>query len=255
MLNLRVPSRHILHVVTWFVLLLATSAGTGLWAQTQPVPQAAPDSIDALLDDADVDGIGGDQELTDSAAHTTTEHNEHGAAGGHAAEGGLDVKHLLFHHLIDTHDWHFFDYPDASGHYHPVALRLPWIVFSETRGLQVFTLHAHEHAALAEEAKAHGYAIDEYGKLSAAGPGEVVIDFSITKIVIQMLLVGLLLLWVFGSVAKAATKRVGAAPKGKQSLFEPLILFIRDEVARLNLRDPHHAKDPYHFADKMTPYY
>lgn len=56
-------------------------------------------------------------------------------------------------------------------------------------------------------------------------------DFSITKNVFTMLLTTILLLFVFVSVAKAYRNNVGQAPKGLQSLVEPIFLFIRDEVA------------------------
>lgn len=57
-------------------------------------------------------------------------------------------------------------------------------------------------------------------------------DFSITKNVFTMLLVFVLLLWMFTSVAKAYKKRRGQAPRGMQGLMEPVILFIQDEVAK-----------------------
>lgn len=57
-------------------------------------------------------------------------------------------------------------------------------------------------------------------------------DFSITKNVFTMLLVFVLLLWLFRSIAKAYKKREGLAPSGVQGLFEPVILFIQDEVAK-----------------------
>lgn len=57
------------------------------------------------------------------------------------------------------------------------------------------------------------------------------LDFSITKSVFGMLLIMVILCIVFFSVAKAYAKRKGQAPKGLQNLVEPLILFIRDEVA------------------------
>ncbi|MBP7272258.1 MAG: F0F1 ATP synthase subunit A [Saprospiraceae bacterium] len=57
-------------------------------------------------------------------------------------------------------------------------------------------------------------------------------DFSITKNVLSMLLVVAFLLWVFISIAKTYATRKGLAPTGKQSLFEPIIEFIRDEVAK-----------------------
>src|SRR5690606_4693843 len=44
-----------------------------------------------------------------------------------------------------------------------------------------------------------------------------------------------LLLIVFLSVAGAYKKRVGKAPKGLQSWLEPIILFVRDDIARPNI--------------------
>ncbi len=57
-------------------------------------------------------------------------------------------------------------------------------------------------------------------------------DFSITKNVFGMLLALILLIVVFSKVSKAYTTREKQAPKGVQSFFEPLIIFMRDEVVR-----------------------
>ena len=57
-------------------------------------------------------------------------------------------------------------------------------------------------------------------------------DFSITKNVVSMLLVFLFLSWMFISIASSYKKRKGMAPKGMQSLMEPVILFLQDEVAK-----------------------
>lgn len=57
-------------------------------------------------------------------------------------------------------------------------------------------------------------------------------DFSITKNVASMFIVCGLLFFMFMSIAKAYKNRDGQAPKGLQSLMEPVIVFIRDEVAK-----------------------
>lgn len=57
-------------------------------------------------------------------------------------------------------------------------------------------------------------------------------DFSITKNVFSMFLVVLLLSWAFISMANRYKRQAGKAPSGAQLLFEPLILFIQDEVAK-----------------------
>jgi len=70
-------------------------------------------------------------------------------------------------------------------------------------------------------------------------------DFSITKNVFTMLLGFVILFFMFRVAAKAYVTRRGQAPKGIQSLLEPIVLFIRDEVAVPFLG----AK-----ADKFLPY-
>ncbi len=57
-------------------------------------------------------------------------------------------------------------------------------------------------------------------------------DFSITKNVVSMLMVMLLLTWIFLKVAKGYVTRKGMAPKGIQSFFESIFVFIQDEVAK-----------------------
>jgi len=57
-------------------------------------------------------------------------------------------------------------------------------------------------------------------------------DFSITKNVFGMLLAFILLLITFSKISKAYSTREKQAPKGVQSFFEPLILFMRDEVVK-----------------------
>ena len=62
------------------------------------------------------------------------------------------------------------------------------------------------------------------------------LDFSITKNVAVLFLSVILILLIFGSVAKAYQKRgVDSAPSGLQGFMEPLILFVRDEIARPNI--------------------
>lgn len=48
--------------------------------------------------------------------------------------------------------------------------------------------------------------------------------------------------FLFLSVAKAYGKRTGQAPKGLQSLMEPLILFVRDDIAKTNIGEKHYKR-------------
>jgi F-type H+-transporting ATPase subunit a len=98
--------------------------------------------------------------------------------------------------------------------------------------------HGHKEVA--------GYKLVE-GKILSTDAGVKVFDFSPTRNVVQMLLALAFLVWLMISVAKTYSKGQGvtSAPKGKQNLVEVLVAFVRDEVARPNLR---------HKANKYLPY-
>ena len=57
-------------------------------------------------------------------------------------------------------------------------------------------------------------------------------DFSITKNVVAMLLVFAFLAFMLLKVAKSYKTRKGMAPSGVQGFFEPMIVFIQDEVCK-----------------------
>lgn len=185
------------------------------------------------------------------------------AEGHHEAHGEeINVSEVMLEHILDSHDWHITDIPsgtndDGSTHYAPIALHLPWIVYDSEAGL----VFASGTDALVEKGYVpHGLSVyklnegvsaadnmDEHGHLHVAdwesweeenvNHDATVIDFSITKTALQMILIGLLLLWVFSSIARSYKKREGLAPKGAQSFFEPIIVFVRDEVAKPYLGD------------------
>ena len=70
-------------------------------------------------------------------------------------------------------------------------------------------------------------------------------DYSITKNVFAMLLSCLLLFFGFRSVASAMKKREGQAPTGFQNFMEPLVEFVRDDIAVPNLGE--------HKSEKFMP--
>jgi len=72
--------------------------------------------------------------------------------------------------------------------------------------------------------------------------GTKVYDFSITKVVFAVLLSSLLLILIFVSVANAYRRNVNKAPDGLQSLIEPLIIFIRDDIAKSSIGEKKYEK-------------
>ncbi len=155
------------------------------------------------------------------------------------------MKELLFGHVMDSHEWHITDIPSGDGHYTPVALHLPYIIWNSATGLEVFMLEGHTHHEMAEAAAKRGYTLDQYGYVTPVAAGVTALDFSITKNVLHMLMVSVVLLFVFIAVARSARRNTGKAPTGMQNFFEPIIVFIRDEVAKPNMHGKHAGYVPY----------
>ncbi len=72
--------------------------------------------------------------------------------------------------------------------------------------------------------------------------GTPVTDFSITKSIFGMFLMLGLVMFFFIRAANSARKNKGKAPKGLQNFLEPLVIFIRDEVAIPSLGKKRAAK-------------
>lgn len=166
----------------------------------------------------------------------------------------LDIKEIIFGHISDSYDWHVLDYTGSNGEKVTWSIPLPLIIYNPNQGLDVFMSSELEHGHspykgyqlvtdhyIAEQ-KASGASAEQIkmlenrvGKVIALD-GANIKDFSITKNVLSMLVSFLLLLVLMLSVAKSYKKK-GAmqAPSGWQNAIEPIIIFIRDEVAKPNL--------------------
>lgn len=157
-----------------------------------------------------------------------------------AEEGAYDPKEFAMHHVADSHEWHIVG---------NVSIPLPCIVIHN--GLNVFmssSMPEAHHGAEADSTVQHetykGFYYNESGKI-VHEDGAFVLDLSITKNVATLLIVSLIMILIFTSVAKAYKKRDGLAPKGLQGFMEPLILFVRDEVVKPNLGNKTDRYLPY----------
>ncbi|HTN47084.1 MAG TPA: F0F1 ATP synthase subunit A [Flavipsychrobacter sp.] len=169
--------------------------------------------------------------------NTFANHEEHAAEAAHEGEHGkkegFNAAETIFGHIRDSHYWHLFD---VNGH--PVSLSLPVIIYDNTKGLSVFSASKFHHGHEAYE----GYQIDPNSKMKekivAVAPveGQKIVDLSITKNVLSMIISVALLLWIGFSVAgKYKSGGSQKAPSGFQNALEVVIIFIRDEVAKPNL--------------------
>jgi len=156
------------------------------------------------------------------------------AADGEGEE--FNPGDMIMHHVVDDHIWHF-----ADGHYG--TLYLPVIVYSEERGLDVFSssnFYDEEHNLKSY----NGYVLD-HGHITMEGSEASVLDLSITKNVAMLFINAALMLLVFLAVARGYKKNAGKAPKGIQAFLEPVIMFIKDEVIKPNIGRGYEKYTPY----------
>lgn len=155
---------------------------------------------------------------------------------GHAKEEAFDPGKMIVEHVIDAHEWHIL----SIGETH-ISIPLPIILYSEGK-LDVFCSSKFHHGHDSYK----GYRLElegeHKGKIVNEATGELPLDISITKNVASMLISMVLICIIFISVANAYKKRKGKAPKGLQSFLEPLILFIRDDVAKASIGEKKYEK-------------
>jgi len=147
-------------------------------------------------------------------------------------EEKFDPGKTTMEHIADKHEWHLFG---------EVMVPLPIIVYTD-KGFELFSSAHLQPQGTVYKGEYYNYMLvnnklkvaDEAGKIDEAA-NKKVWDFSITQNVAGMWLSGLILIFIFLNVSSAYKKRVGKAPKGLQSFLEPVVLFIRDDVARPNI--------------------
>lgn len=152
----------------------------------------------------------------------------HEAEAGHGEKKGFNASEVIFGHISDSHYWHLFDINDE-----PVSLSLPVIIYHPEKGVEMFSASKFHHG----HESYNGYHIEKGMKEKIVSEdGAKIIDFSITKNVLSMIVSVVLLLVIMLNVAKKYKKNgTMVAPSGFQNALEPVVTFIRDEVGKPNL--------------------
>jgi len=151
-------------------------------------------------------------------------------------ESEFDPGTMIIEHITDAHEWHIL----TLGETH-VSIPLPVILYSNGK-LDVFLSSKFHHGHDAYK----GYRLEaegeNKGKIINEETGELPLDLSITKNIASMLISMVLIIVIFISIGKSYVRRKGLPPKGLQSLLEPLILFIRDDVAKTSIGEKNYEK-------------
>ena len=183
--------------------------------------------------------------IAHDTSHQTADTNlaaahEANPAGHEAKE--FNVTETILEHIKDDHSWHLWGHTSVS---------LPVILYTP-KGIEVFSSakFMNEHHEPIVYKGNFDYKIIE-GKVKIVDATEAIDetaskalwDFSITKNVAS-LLVSVFIILVVILTAAGAYKKTGvtSAPKGVQSFMEPIVLFVRDELAIPNIGKKKYAK-------------
>lgn len=165
-----------------------------------------------------------------SAADTTK------GTGSDGEPPSFNARKVIVDHVLDSYEWHLFDIGDRE-----FSIHLPVILFYEGR-LSIFSSRRFDHGysaykgfRVATDGPKKGRAIRVLEDGVTPDPhASAVYDFSITKNVVAVFVASALLCLLFVSIGKRYRRAdVYATPKGLPLFFEPLILFVRDQIAIL----------------------
>lgn len=173
---------------------------------------------------------------------STTVNAQHEVHEGAPKEVSLKtkIKESINHHLLDSHDFTFFSDSETGKHY---GFSLPVILWDE--GIQLFSSSKFNHGETVAENNGNYYKLfhnkvyrtDAIGTITLDDhhhPTQVKpLDFSITKSVLMIIITGMLMFFAFVGMAKSFKK--GPIVTGAGRFLEPIILYIRDEIAIPNI--------------------
>jgi F-type H+-transporting ATPase subunit a len=167
-----------------------------------------------------------------------------------------EVEAFILHHIKDSHDFSLFSYTSDEGERKHIGFPLPIILWT-SEGLVAFMSSEFHHNddghVIVEKnglkfAKIHSkiFELDSnaatvsFDETHHATNAHKLLDFSITKSVVGILFIGFLLLLWFSRLARQyKTKQI---PTGFARVLEPLVLYVRDEIARPNIGDKHYRR-------------
>jgi len=151
------------------------------------------------------------------------------SAENHNTEEKFDPTKEILNHIQDAYEFHFF----TIGNFH-ATIPLPVIIYSTSRGFSVFSSARFGHEG---EEIYDGYRLFNGNKIVPVDEGEKIYDLSLTRNVVQTILALALFTILMIKIANKYKKGHGVitAPSGSQGFMEPIIIFVREEIAKVNL--------------------
>ncbi len=154
-----------------------------------------------------------------------------------------EIKETIKHHLQDSYSF------DIT---HGISFPLPVILFDE--GIHVFSSSKFHHGEQVVESNGNYYFLDtHHGKIFKTDKLGTLnyddnhhvsnvqpFDFSITKNVFVLLLMSAFIFFLFSKMAKKY--KTSLNPGGSAKFLEPIVVFVKDEIAIPNIGEKHYKK-------------
>lgn len=153
------------------------------------------------------------------------------------------------HHVLDAHEFSLFEDEATESYY---GFPLPIILWDN--GVQFFSSSKFNHGTTTAESNGNFYKLGHDEKIYKVARANAELsgddhhptnvkplDFSITKSVLTIMIVAFLMFILFTNLAKSFARN-GGISAGFGRLFEPIVLYIRDEIAIPNIGEKHYKK-------------
>ena len=156
-----------------------------------------------------------------------------------------EILEVIGHHVLDGHDFSLFEYEGEH-----IGFSLPIILWDN--GVHFFSSSKFHHGETVAESNGNFYVL-HHGKIYKTDASGTLtgdehhptnlqpVDLSITKGVLTIMIVALLMFFIFTSLARSYAKN-GGISSGFGRLFEPIVIYIRDEIAIPNIGEKHYKK-------------
>ena len=181
-------------------------------------------------------GLAFAQDHSEVDSHEMVEHTKGGA------EEEFNAKEMIMTHINDSNEWHVATLNEGTPEEKHLSMPLP-VIIKDKDGLHTFMsskiAHGHEHDGYTMD---HGIVVSTKGLQRASLFGVIkgdqnsdnaFYDFSITKNVAALFFSVIFILLVFIGMARSYSSSL--VPKGVAKFMEPIVLFIRDEIAIPNI--------------------
>lgn len=179
-------------------------------------------------------------------------HSDEHATEEPSSDLKTEIKEYIDHHLKDSYDFSLFSYTADNGEHKYVGFSLPVILWDN--GLKVFWSSKFHHGEEVAEVGGSYYKVFHskiykvdgldgaiYLDENQHATNEKPLDFSITKNVTMIFMVFAILFFMFVRMAKSY-KVNNDMPKGTGRLLEPIVLYVRDEIAIPNIGEKHYRR-------------